>query len=53
VAVAQRLARILYAMWRKEEDFDATQLNVVEKQHTRTKTYYWQIKKPQEQFIIA
>ena len=53
VAVAQRLARILYAMWRSEEDFDAAKLNVVEKQHTRTKTYYWRIKKPDEQFVIA
>jgi transposase len=53
VAVAQRLARILYAMWRKGEDFDATKLNVVEQEHTRTKTYYWRIRKPQEQFVIA
>jgi transposase len=53
LAVAQRLARILFAMWRKEEDFDASKLNVVEKQHTRTKTYYWQIKKPGHQLVIG
>jgi len=52
VAVAQRLGRILYAMWRKEEDFDATKLNVIEKQHTRTRTYYWQIKKPGQPLVV-
>ena len=41
VALAQRLARILYQMWRKGEDFDPSRLNVVEDQHTRTRTLYW------------
>ena len=53
VAIAQRLARILYAMWRKREDFDATQLNVVEEERIRTRTYYWRLKKPDEQFVVA
>jgi transposase len=53
VAIAQRLARILYAMWRNGEDFDAAKLNVVEQEHTRTKTYYWRIREPEEQFVIG
>ncbi len=53
VAVAQRLGRILYAMWRKEEDFDAGKLNVVKQQHTRTRTYYWRMRKPKEQFVTV
>jgi transposase len=53
VAIAQRLARILYALWLKGEDFDAPKLNVVEQQHSRTKTYFWRIRKPEEQSAMA
>jgi transposase len=41
VTLAQRLARILYQMWRKGEDFDPTQLNVVATRQVRTRTLYW------------
>ena len=48
VAVAQRLARILYRMWRNEEEFDVSKLNVVPGVHTRTRTYYYSLRKPKE-----
>lgn len=53
IAIAQRLARILWRMWRNQQDFDVTKLNVVEKRHTRTRTFYWQIKKPPEQAVAV
>ena len=53
VAVAQRLARILFQMWRKGESFDETQLNVVAERRTRTRTFYWRIKRSQEQATAA
>jgi len=53
VAVAQRLARILFQMWRKGEDFDVTKLNVISERRIHTRTYYWRIKKPQEQLVGA
>lgn len=48
VAVAQRLARILYQMWLKGEDFDVTKLNVVAERAIRTKTTYFRIRDPKE-----
>jgi len=53
IAVAQRVARILYAMWRKGEDFDATKLNVIQDRRIHTRTYYWRIKKPHEELVRA
>lgn len=45
VAVAQRLARILYQMHKKGEVFDEAKLNVVRIDETRTKKIYYRIKK--------
>jgi transposase len=53
IAIARRLAGILYAMWGKGEDFDATQLNVVQKPRTVSRTYRWRIKRPQEQLTAV
>ena len=43
VAVAQRLARILFQMWRKGQAFDVHQLNVVAESAVRTRRVYWRI----------
>jgi len=53
VAIAQRLARILWRMWTNQEAFDVTKLNVVEQRRTRTRTLYWHIKKPGEKAVAA
>lgn len=44
VAVAQRLARILWRMWRNREDFDPGKLNVVAEKYQRSRTYYWRLR---------
>lgn len=44
VAVAARLARILWRMWRDGKRFDVTRLNVERKAKTRSKTTLYQIK---------
>lgn len=44
IAVAQRLARIMYRMWKSGERFDATKLNIERDGQTRKKTYQWRIK---------
>jgi transposase len=49
VAIAHRLGRILYAMWRKEEDFDVTKLNVIRERRRCSKIYYWRMRKPEDQ----
>lgn len=41
VAVAQRLARILYQMWKKHERFDARHLNVLHQPTERKRLVYW------------
>jgi transposase len=48
VAVAQRLARILWRMWRAGEEFDPRKLNVVAEKYQSTRTYYWRLKSPAE-----
>ena len=53
VAVAQRLERILFQMWRKKEAFDVNQLNVVPEKHVRTRTVYWRIRRPMEEAVTA
>jgi hypothetical protein len=53
VAVAQRLARILYAMWRNGEDFDVTKLNVVPERRIRTRRRHWRIRRSQDQPVAA
>jgi transposase len=45
VAVAHRLARILFAMWRTNTVFDERKLNVEPVVELRTRTTYWRIKK--------
>jgi transposase len=46
IAVAQRMARILFQMWRTGQDFDVRKLNVRPVQKFRTKAYYFEIKPP-------
>lgn len=53
IITAHRLARILYAMWRKKQDFDADKLNVVEEEGIYPKKYYWRMKTPAEQVVVA
>ncbi len=53
VAIALRLARILFAMWRKGEEFDVKKLNVVAQRRTVTKSYQWRIRRPEEQPVVA
>jgi transposase len=49
VAVAHRLARILYRMWRKNERFDLKYLNVERDPRTVSKTVYFRIRKQAQQ----
>jgi transposase len=53
VAIAERLARILWRMWTNQEDFDITKLNVVRKKHSRTRTLYWQLNSPADKAVAA
>ena len=53
IITAHRLARILFAMWRKGEDFDPSKLNVVAEQGVYRKKYYWRMKRPEEQGVVA
>ncbi len=46
IAIAQRLARIMYRMWLNAERFDVSKLNVERDGTARTKIYDWKIKKP-------
>lgn len=46
IAVAQRMARILFQMWRSGQDFDVRKLNVRPVQKVRSRTYYFEIKSP-------
>ena len=53
IAMALRLARILFAMWRKGEKFDVKKLNLVAQRRTVTKTYHWRIRRREEQPVVA
>lgn len=44
IAIAQRLARIMYQMWRKGERFEATKLNVERDPRQIKRLYQWRIK---------
>jgi len=48
VAVAHRLARILYRMWLNREEFDESKLNVTYEKKEKTRTVYYRIRKPGE-----
>lgn len=45
VAVAQRLARILFQMWRKGETFDVSQLNIKPVRKIKTRTVHYELKR--------
>lgn len=45
VAVAQRLARILFQMWRKGEKFDVSKLNVKPVRKIKTRTVHYELKR--------
>ena len=45
VAVAHRLARILFQMWRKGEAFDVSKLNVICEKTVKQKIYHYRLKK--------
>jgi len=44
VAIAHRVARILFQMWQHNEPFDVTRLNVVCETVTKQRTYYYRLK---------
>lgn len=44
IAIAQRLARIMYCMWKNGERFDSTKLNVERDGLEHKRTYQWRIK---------
>ena len=46
VAVAQRLARILWALWRRGEPFDVGRLNVELHPHAVRRTYIYRLGRP-------
>lgn len=46
VAVAQRLARILWALWRRGEPFDVGRLNLELHPHAVRRTYIYRLKRP-------
>ncbi|NCC62107.1 MAG: IS110 family transposase [Verrucomicrobiae bacterium] len=46
IAIAQRLARIMYRIWLNKERFDVSKLNVERDGTARTRIYDWKIKKP-------
>lgn len=48
VAVAARLARILWRMWRDDAKFDVRELNVVADRKVHTKTIYYRLRTPDE-----
>jgi len=51
VAVAQRLAKILFQMWRTGQGFDVNQLNVIRARQSRARCVYWQIKETKEEIV--
>jgi hypothetical protein len=53
IITAHRLARILYAMWRKKEDFDSNKLNVVEEEGIYPKKYYWRLRTSAEHVVVV
>jgi transposase len=44
IAIAQRLARILYRVWMNQERFDVSKLNVEKDGTSRKKVYLWKIR---------
>jgi len=53
IAIAQRLARIMYRMWLNQERFDVSKLNVERDGKTRTKVYHWKIRQPAQAMAAA
>jgi transposase len=53
VAVAQRLARIMWRMWVNQEEFDVRKLNVVRETHKRTRTFHWRLKTQADNAVAA
>lgn len=45
VAVAQRMARVLFQMWRKGEPFDVNKLNVKPVRKIKTRTVHYELKR--------
>jgi transposase len=48
VAVAHRLARILWQMWRHNERFDVRKLGVVAETRARTRTFHYRLRRTDE-----
>jgi transposase len=46
VAIAQRLTRMLWQMWRQGQDFDPARLNVESVHKVRSRTIHWEIRQP-------
>jgi transposase len=53
IAIAQRLARIMYRMWLNRERFDVSKLNVERDGKRRTKVYEWKIRQPAPVAVAA
>jgi transposase len=53
IAIAQRMARIMYRMWLKGERFDVSKLNVERDGRTRTKVYHWRLRPPAQTMAAA
>jgi transposase len=53
IAIAQRLARIMYRVWLNRERFDSSKLNVEKDGKVRTKVYHWKIKQPAQALAAA
>jgi transposase len=49
VAVAQRMARILYRMWRDGQDFDLSKLNVIREHTKKTRVVFYRIRPTHKQ----
>lgn len=53
IAIAQRLARIMYRLWLNRERFDVSKLNVEKDGKVRTKVYHWKIRQPAQALAAA
>jgi transposase len=53
IAVAHRLARILYQMWKRKECFDIGKLNLEQGEYQKVRKTYYRIKTPKTQVLPA
>ncbi len=53
IAIAQRLARIMYRMWLNREHFDVSKLNIERDGKIKTKISHWKIRQPTKMMATA